>query len=212
MWILRFNTASTVRHWKWSTAETISDDLSWYKHIDVAAAKASRILGFLRRNLGECTKEVKVLHTPRLLDQHWNMHLQLGTPPVHRIPTSSRKFRDRQTDLSMGTSQRGILDVSPAWLTILVGGHSKEGGRKTDWRHCSKSSMDTCDVTSCDPSQLPPSTHTKTPYFPRKSKIGTVCQHKSQTPRLLRSSESAWASCCRSDTSIVTVFNLHTCF
>ena len=38
---------------------TISDDLSWHKHLDVVAAKASRTLGFLQRNLGECTMEVK---------------------------------------------------------------------------------------------------------------------------------------------------------
>ena len=69
------------------------------------------------------------------------MHLQLGTLPVQKIPTSLRKFRDRQPNLSMGTSPRGILDVSPGWLKIFVGRHSKVGGRKTDWRHCSRSSM-----------------------------------------------------------------------
>ena len=38
---------------------TISDDLSWHRHVDAVANKASRTLGFLRRNLGECTLEVK---------------------------------------------------------------------------------------------------------------------------------------------------------
>ena len=37
----------------------VTDDLSWHKHVDTVTAKASRTLGFLRRNLGECTKEVK---------------------------------------------------------------------------------------------------------------------------------------------------------
>ena len=38
---------------------TISSDLSWHRHVDAVAAKASRTLGFLRRNLGQCTMEVK---------------------------------------------------------------------------------------------------------------------------------------------------------
>ena len=38
---------------------TISDHLSWHKHVDNVTAKASRTLGFLQRNLGECTKEVE---------------------------------------------------------------------------------------------------------------------------------------------------------
>ena len=37
----------------------ISHDLSWHTHVDATAAKASKSLGFLRRNLNECTKEVK---------------------------------------------------------------------------------------------------------------------------------------------------------
>ena len=38
---------------------TISDDFSWHKRVDAVAVKASRTLGFLRQNLGECTMEVK---------------------------------------------------------------------------------------------------------------------------------------------------------
>ena len=38
---------------------TTSNDLSWHRHVDAVAAKASRTLGFLRRNLGECSMEVK---------------------------------------------------------------------------------------------------------------------------------------------------------
>ena len=37
----------------------ISDDLSWKTHVDKTAAKASSTLGFLRRNLINCTKEVR---------------------------------------------------------------------------------------------------------------------------------------------------------
>ena len=38
---------------------TISNDLSWHRHVDAVAANASRTLGFLRRNLGQCTMDVK---------------------------------------------------------------------------------------------------------------------------------------------------------
>ena len=38
---------------------TISDDLIWHRHVDAVAAKASRTLGFMRRNLGQCTMETK---------------------------------------------------------------------------------------------------------------------------------------------------------
>ena len=37
----------------------ISGDLSWKTHVDKTAAKASSTLGFLRRNLINCTKEVR---------------------------------------------------------------------------------------------------------------------------------------------------------
>ena len=33
--------------------------MSWHNHVDAMAAKSSKTLGFLRRNLSECTKEVK---------------------------------------------------------------------------------------------------------------------------------------------------------
>ena len=38
---------------------SISDDLSWRSHIDSISSKASKTLGFLRRNLHNCTQEVR---------------------------------------------------------------------------------------------------------------------------------------------------------
>ena len=37
----------------------ISDNLSWHNHIQATAAKSNRTVGFLRRNLRECTPKVK---------------------------------------------------------------------------------------------------------------------------------------------------------
>ena len=38
---------------------TITNDLSWDRHIDNVAAKGNRTLGFTRRNLRECIKQVR---------------------------------------------------------------------------------------------------------------------------------------------------------
>ena len=38
---------------------TITNDLSWDRHIDNVAAKGNRTIGFIRRNLRECTKQVR---------------------------------------------------------------------------------------------------------------------------------------------------------
>ena len=38
---------------------TITNDLSWDRHTDNVAAKGNRTLGFIRRNLRECTKQVR---------------------------------------------------------------------------------------------------------------------------------------------------------
>ena len=43
---------------------TISNDLSWHRHVDAVAAKASRTLGFLRRNLGQWKSRAQ--YTPLL--------------------------------------------------------------------------------------------------------------------------------------------------
>ena len=37
----------------------LTNDLTWHKHIDSTMAKASKTLGFLRRNLGDCNMQVK---------------------------------------------------------------------------------------------------------------------------------------------------------
>ena len=38
---------------------SIIEDLTWKKHVDNTAAKASRTLGFLHRNLSDCQKEAR---------------------------------------------------------------------------------------------------------------------------------------------------------
>ena len=38
---------------------TITNDLSWDRHVDHVAAKGNKTLGFIRRNLKDCTKPVR---------------------------------------------------------------------------------------------------------------------------------------------------------
>ena len=47
------------RHEKKLFGVTFSEDLQWKTHIDNITAKAPRKVGFLRRNLYNCTKEVR---------------------------------------------------------------------------------------------------------------------------------------------------------
>ena len=38
---------------------TLSEDLSWRKHVEATSSKASRTLGFLRHNFRDCNKSVR---------------------------------------------------------------------------------------------------------------------------------------------------------
>ena len=57
--------------------------ISWHRHVDSVAAKASRTLGFLRRNLGQCTKGVKSTAYTSLV----RLVLEYASPAMD--PTSS---------------------------------------------------------------------------------------------------------------------------
>ena len=86
------NTSSTGIHSMESNSEWTSAmiDLSCHTHVDATTAKASKILGFLRRNLNECTNEVKQL-------SNWRMSKDTGARFVHS--TTWLRLKDR-----MGTS------------------------------------------------------------------------------------------------------------
>ena len=74
---------------------TISEDLTWRKYIEDTATKANKTLGFVRRNLSECTSQVKsVAYTtmvrPRLeySSTVWDPHL---TSDVHTLGQVQRR-------------------------------------------------------------------------------------------------------------------------
>ena len=85
---------------------TISEDLTWRKHIEDTAAKANKTLAFVRPNLSKCTSQVKFVAVttmvrPRLeySSTAWDPHL---TSDVHTL----EKFSDEQPDSSIGIISR----------------------------------------------------------------------------------------------------------
>ena len=63
---------------------TISEDLQWKTHIDNITAKASRTVGFLRRNQYNCTKDVSEATYRSIVRPTLNMHQHHGTHTVVR--------------------------------------------------------------------------------------------------------------------------------
>ena len=60
---------------------TPSEDLSWRKHVEATSSKASRTLGFLRRNFRDCNKSVReqaytsmVRHTLEYASAAWDSY------------------------------------------------------------------------------------------------------------------------------------------
>ena len=66
---------------------TLRDDLQWEKHTQATAAKVSRTLGFLRRNLKDCSKQ----HTSPWSVQKWSMLLHPGIHTRQRMLTTLTK-------------------------------------------------------------------------------------------------------------------------
>jgi len=57
----------------------LDSKLSWREPVDNTTAKANRTLGFLRRNLWFCPKEIKTSAYSTLIRPYWSMHLAPGT-------------------------------------------------------------------------------------------------------------------------------------
>ena len=58
---------------------TISNKLKWSAHVSITAAKASKSLGTIQRNLWNCPKKVKEIACTSLVRPSWNMQVRLGT-------------------------------------------------------------------------------------------------------------------------------------
>jgi hypothetical protein len=100
----------------------LSNDLKWSTHIDTVCNKANSTLGFIRRNLFECPKELKDLAYKSLVRSKleyacsvWNPHL---VKDISRLEmTQRRAARWVCNDYSRESSVTSMLQ-SLGWLTL----------------------------------------------------------------------------------------------
>lgn len=78
---------------------TISQDLQWTNHIHTTIDKATRKLGFLRRNLGQCTPSAKAtayctLIRPAIeyVSSVWDPHQATLTREVEQVQRRAARF------------------------------------------------------------------------------------------------------------------------
>ena len=95
----------------------ISDSLTWKTHVDKTAAKVSSTLGFLRRNLINCTKEVKertyntfVLPTLKYAASVWDPYLN----------TNINKLEKKVQRRGAPYVQNSYWDRTPGCVTRMV--------------------------------------------------------------------------------------------
>jgi len=95
---------------------TISNDLYWTKHINQTSSKASRTLGFIRRNLGRCTPEVKE-----------NAYLSLVRPSLEYASTVWDPYQNtliKELEQVQRRAARFVFnnyqDTSPGCVTSLL--------------------------------------------------------------------------------------------
>ena len=128
---------------------TTSDDISWHKH--AVAAKASRTLGFLQRNLGECTMKVKSTAYTSLVRPVLEYASPAWDPTSSEDITKLEKLQRQAARFVHGN----YSERNPGCLTRMVnslGWETLESRRKKDRlatlykiRHGAVD-MDTCDI------------------------------------------------------------------
>ena len=92
---------------------TISEDLTWKKQIDNTDNEAKRTIGFIRRNLGDCTAPVKAA----AYSTEVSPVLEYSSSDIHnleQVQRSAARFVHRKY------TER-LLDVSPTWSRSLDG-------------------------------------------------------------------------------------------
>ena len=78
---------------------TITNDLKWNTHFSNICTKANRTLGFLRRNLAACPRDVKESAHKGLVRPILEYVVQFGTPKVYFFKMNLRSFRKEKLDL-----------------------------------------------------------------------------------------------------------------
>ena len=120
---------------------TISDYLSWHRHVDVVTAEASKKLGFLRRSLRECTMEVKstaytalVRPTFEYASPAWDPTSSEDIIKLEKVQRQAARFvHGKYSERNPGCVTRMVENLG--WDTL-------ESRRKKDRQPCVKSGMD----------------------------------------------------------------------
>ena len=101
---------------------TVSSDLRWHKHVSCTAAKATRTLNFVRRNIYSCTKEAKQLAYVSLVRPlleygaaAWDPHTQKDIKILEGVQKRAARFVFR--DYRQTTSASGLVN-DLGWLPL----------------------------------------------------------------------------------------------
>ena len=77
----------------------ITDSLTWSRHTAITAGKANRVLGFLRRNINDCSTKVKAISyitMVRPIMEHgsaaWDPHLQKDISQLESVQRRAARF------------------------------------------------------------------------------------------------------------------------
>ena len=99
---------------------TISEDLQWSKHIDNTVSKANRTMGFIRRNLRDCTKPVKAaayttMARPTLeyAPTVWDSHSSAETHKLDQVQRRAARFvHNNYTERTPGCVTHMVQNLS----------------------------------------------------------------------------------------------------
>ena len=115
---------------------TISEDLQWSKHIDNTVSKANRTMGFIRRNLRDCTKPVKAaayttMTRPTLeyASTVWDPHSSAETHKLEQVQRRAARFVHNN------------YYTERTWYRTSAGNHFNKDDIKTVSSSCSRSYM-----------------------------------------------------------------------
>ena len=100
------NTSYTVHNKMLETSDTsrylgvsITNNLTWSRHTAITAGKANGVLGFLLRNINDCSTKVKAISYTtmvRPIMEHastaWDPHLQKDISQLERVQRRAAKF------------------------------------------------------------------------------------------------------------------------
>ena len=112
---------------------TVTDNLSWSKHVSDTASKAHCSLGFLRRNFKHCSRQVKAATYTSVVRPVleyaapvWDPYRQADIKSREQVPSA------KQLAMCTITIHRAHLDASQRWSTSLAGKAYRTDARSPD--------------------------------------------------------------------------------